>query len=207
MEVPAFAAEVVAVSASGVLGPGPLFFANMMYGTREGARSGLKVAHGHAVVEIAVISAISAGLFSASAFVDQYADIIAIIGGSAIIGFAIMQILSLARRGDPRKVEARRSPFATGLAFTAFNPFFLVWWFTVGLKLISDSQAFGPVTGTLFLFGAHVWMDYAWLAATAYLASKGSSVLKSKYYGLLMIFLCGILMYYGMQFLLSGIIK
>jgi hypothetical protein len=50
-------------------------------------------------------------------------------------------------------------------------------------------------------------MDYAWLAATAYLASKGSSVLKSKYYGLLMIFLCGILIYYGMQFLLSGIIK
>lgn len=205
MEVPAFAAEVVAVSASGVLGPGPLFFANMMYGTREGARSGIKVAHGHAVVEIAVIVAISAGLFSASEVVDQYADIIAIIGGAAIIGFAIAQILSLARRGDPRKVEAKRNPFATGVAFTAFNPFFLVWWFTVGLKLVSDSQAFGPVTGTLFLFGAHVWMDYAWLGATAYLASKGSSIIKSKYYGLLLVVLCGLLLYYGMQFLLSGI--
>jgi threonine/homoserine/homoserine lactone efflux protein len=205
VEAAAFAAEVVAVSASGVLGPGPLFFANMMYGTREGARSGLKVAHGHAAVEIAVIAAISAGLFSASAFVDQYADIIAVIGGAAIIGFAIMQILALARSRNPRNVEASRSPFATGVAFTAFNPFFLVWWFTVGLKLVSDSQAFGPVTGTLFLFGAHVWMDYAWLAGTAYLASKGSSILKSKYYGLLLIVLCGVLLYYGMQFLLSGI--
>lgn len=205
VEAPTFAAEVVAVSVSGVLGPGPLFFANMMYGTREGARSGIKVAHGHAVVEIAVIVAISAGLFSASAFVDQYTDIIAIIGGAAIIGFAIMQIFSLARRGDPRKVEAKRNPFATGVAFTAFNPFFLIWWFTIGLKLISDSQAFGPVAGTLFLFGTHVWMDYAWLGATAYLASKGSSVLKSRYYGLLLIVLSGVLMYYGIQFLLSGI--
>ena len=205
VDVLAFGAEVVAVSASGVLGPGPLFFANMMYGTRQGARSGVKVAHGHAVIEIAVIAAIATGLFSASAFVDRYADIIAIIGGAAIIGFAIMQILSLVRRGDPRKVEARRSPFATGVAFTAFNPFFLVWWFTVGLKLVSDSQALGPVAGTLFLFGAHVWMDYAWLAGTAYLASKGSSVLKSKYYGLLMIVLCGVLLYYGMQFMLGGL--
>lgn len=205
MEASAFAAEVVAVSASGVLGPGPLFFTNMMYGTREGAKSGLKVAHGHAAVEIAVIAAISAGLFSASAFVDQYADIIAVIGGAAIIGFATMQILALARSRDPRKVQASRRPFAAGVAFTAFNPFFLVWWFTVGLKLVSDSQAFGPVTGTLFLFGTHVWMDYVWLAATAYLASKGSSVLKSKYYGLLLVVLCGIVLYYGMQFLLSGI--
>jgi threonine/homoserine/homoserine lactone efflux protein len=195
----------MAVSASGVLGPGPLFFANMMYGTREGARSGIKVAHGHAVVEIAVIAAISAGLFSASAFVDQYSGIIAIIGGAAIVGFAVMQILSLARSRDPRKVDAKRNPFVTGVAFTAFNPFFIVWWLTVGLKLVSDSQAFGPVTGTLFLFGAHVWMDYAWLGATAYLASKGSSVLKSRYYGLLLIVLCGVLLYYGMQFLLSGI--
>lgn len=205
VDVLAFGAEVVAVSASGVLGPGPLFFANMMYGTRQGARSGVKVAHGHAAVEVAVIAAISAGLFSASAFVDQYTNIIAIVGGAAIIGFAIMQILSLVRRDDPRKVEARRSPFATGIAFTAFNPFFLVWWLTVGLKLVSDSQEFGPVTGTLLLFGTHVWMDYAWLGATAYLASKGSSVLKSKYYGLLMVALCGILLYYGMQFMLSGI--
>lgn len=48
-------------------------------------------------------------------------------------------------------------------------------------------------------------MDYAWLGATAYLASRGSSVLKSRYYGLLLIVLSGVLMYYGMQFLLSGI--
>lgn len=68
MDVLGFGLEVVAVSASGVLAPGPLFVANVMYGSRHDAVSGVNAAHGHAVVEIAVISAIAAGLFSAPAF-------------------------------------------------------------------------------------------------------------------------------------------
>ena len=48
-------------------------------------------------------------------------------------------------------------------------------------------------------------MDYAWLAGTAYLASKGSSVLKSKYYKMLLLALAGILVYYGIQFVASGL--
>lgn len=210
MDALAFGAEVVAVSASGVLAPGPLFVANMMYGTRQGALSGIKVAHGHAVVEIAVIGAIAAGLFSASAFVAGYAGMIAIIGGASIIGFAIVQIsgiIARKRRSDPQeKIEAkRRGPFAAGVAFSALNPFFLVWWLTAGLKLISDSATFGSVAGPALLFGTHVWMDYAWLAATAYLASKGGSVLKSKYYRILMLGLASLLLYYGAQFLVNGI--
>jgi threonine/homoserine/homoserine lactone efflux protein len=209
----AFGAEVVAISASGVLAPGPLFVANMMYGTRQGALSGIKVAHGHAVVEIMVIAAIATGLFSASAFVMNYAGMIAIIGGASIIGFAVVQIVSgiiaRKRRSDSQeKIEAKREkgPFAAGVAFSALNPFFLVWWLTAGLKLIADSAAFGSVAGPALLFGTHVWMDYAWLVATAYLASKGSSVLKSKYYRVLMFGLAGLLLYYGAQFLANGII-
>ncbi|AIF83710.1 putative threonine efflux protein [Candidatus Nitrososphaera evergladensis SR1] len=212
MDVLAFGAEVVAVSASGVLAPGPLFVANMMYGTRQGALSGIKVAHGHAVVEIVVIAVIAAGLFSASAFIADYASVIAIIGGVSIIGFAILQIVGIittARKSkQERKTETVRrknGPFAAGVMFSALNPFFLVWWLTVGLKLVSDSAAFGAVAGPALLFGMHVWMDYVWLAATAYLASKGSSVLKSKYYRVLMLVLAGLLLYYGVQFLINGV--
>jgi threonine/homoserine/homoserine lactone efflux protein len=117
-----------------------------------------------------------------------------------------MQIADiLTRKGDQKNVKARRGPFAAGAAFSALNPFFLVWWLTAGLKLISDSAAFGPVAGPALLFGMHVWMDYAWLGATAYLASKGTTVLKSKYYGVLMLGLVGLLLYYGVQFLANGL--
>lgn len=214
MDAIAFGAEVVAVSASGVLAPGPLFVANMMYGTStgRGALAGVKVAHGHAIVEAILIAAIAAGLFSAHTFIAGYAAVISVIGGASIIGFAIVQIMmsgiagkrSAKNEQERKKVATRKGPFAIGIMFSAMNPFFLIWWLTAGLKLVSDSAAFGSVAGPALLFGTHVWMDYAWLAATAYLASKGSSVLKSKYYRALMLGLSGLLLYYGAQFLAGG---
>lgn len=56
----------------------------------------------------------------------------------------------------------------------------------------------------MMLFFMHVWMDYAWLAATAYLASRGSLILKSRYYRMLVLGLVAFLVYYGVQFILSA---
>lgn len=201
----AFSVEVVAVSASGVLAPGPLFVTNILYGTRQGAMAGVKVAHGHALVELLVIAIIAASLFSVPAFVDQYGGPIAILGGVAVLGFAATQVYSVLKKKRQNSSTQNKTPFVVGVALTAFNPFFLVWWLTVGLKLVADSSVFGLVAGVSLLFGLHIWMDYAWLAGTAYLASKGSSVLGSKYYRLLMLALAGVLAYYGAQFLAGGL--
>lgn len=207
MDVLGFGLEVVAVSASGVLAPGPLFVANVMYGSRHGAMSGVKAAHGHAVVEIAVISAIAAGLFSAPAFLPRYAGAIALVGGAAILGFAGLQVIGIAKskEGKQPALAKGRSPFVIGVMLSALNPFFIIWWLTVGLKLVSDSASFGLAAGVALLFALHVWMDYAWLAATAYLASRGRSAIKSIYYKILMLALSGALVYYGVQFLIAGI--
>jgi threonine/homoserine/homoserine lactone efflux protein len=205
VELAEFAAEVGVVSASGVLAPGPLFVANILYGSKQGAVSGIKVAHGHALVEIAAIAAIATGLFSMSVFVSENVRAIALVGGVAILGFAGLQVFAVARKKEQTIIAGKKSPFAAGVLLTAFNPFFLLWWLTVGIKLVSDSAAFGAMTGVALLFALHVWMDYAWLAATAYLASRGGSVLQSKYYRLLMYGLAAVLVYYGVQFLASAL--
>ncbi|AFU58832.1 L-lysine exporter family protein [Candidatus Nitrososphaera gargensis Ga9.2] len=208
MSVLDFGVEVIAISASGVLAPGPLFFTNLLYGTRQGMRSGIKVAYGHTVVELPLIILLAAGLFT-SAAISQYAGAIGLIGGIGILGFASLQIAGVvARRKDVQAapvMASGKSPFVAGIALSALNPFFLVWWFTVGLKLIADSAAFGLAAGIMILFALHIWMDYAWLAGTAYLASKGSSVIKSKYYPLLLIALAAVLLYYGTTFVLSSL--
>jgi hypothetical protein len=72
------------------------------------------------------------------------------------------------------------------------------------VKLIADSSAFGLSSGLAILFTFHIWMDYAWLGGTAFLASKGSSRLNSKYYMLLLIGLSAMLIYYGIIFLLQA---
>ena len=62
MSVLDFGIEVIVLSASGVLAPGPLFFANLVYGIRLDKWSGIKVASGHMVVELPIIIMLAAGL-------------------------------------------------------------------------------------------------------------------------------------------------
>jgi threonine/homoserine/homoserine lactone efflux protein len=208
MELLEFVAEVVAVSASGVLGPGPLFFTNIFYGLRQGSRAGLKIALGHTIIELPLIILLAAGVFTSVASI-RYAGMIGLVGGVAIIGFATMQIVGVFRKKNllqtTSPIRGEKGPFVAGIVLSAFNPFFLVWWFTVGLKLIADSATFGLAAGIAILFALHIWMDYAWFVGTAYLASKGSSFLKSKYYRLMLLALATVLMYYGAYFSLTSL--
>ena len=200
-----FGVQVVAISSSGVISPGPLFFTNILYGTEEGVRSGLKVAYGHTVVELPLIILLAAGLFS-TAILSQYAGAIGLVGGIGILGFGSLKILELARKKKNTRpfATSKKSPFIAGVMFSALNPFFLLWWFTVGLKLIADSAAFGLITGIAILFVLHIWMDYAWLIGTAHLASKGKFIIRSKYYTLLLLVLAVVLIYYGISFVVKA---
>jgi len=67
-------------------------------------------------------------------------------------------------------INHKKGPFLLGVIFSALNPFFPIWWLTVGLKLISNSIHFyGFVIGILFLFSFHIWRDYAWLAVASFM--------------------------------------
>jgi threonine/homoserine/homoserine lactone efflux protein len=206
MSVLDFGIEVIVLSASGVLAPGPLFFANLVYGIRLDKWSGIKVASGHMVVELPIIIVLAAGLSAFDAAIE-YAGVIGMIGGIAILAFAALQITSIFKEKPPhdtRHITGSKGPFVVGIALSALNPFFLLWWFTAGLKLIADSAAFGVTTGVAILFALHIWMDYAWLAGTAYLASKGAFLLESKYYRFLLLGLATMLIYYGISFVLQA---
>ncbi len=207
MSILDFGIEVIALSASGVLAPGPLFFANLIYGIQHDKWSGIKVAYGHTAVELPLIIILAVGLFTFDT-AKKYASVIGLVGGIAILAFAGLQTASILKekRGyDMPTFAGSKGPFIIGVALSALNPFFILWWFTVGLKLISDSAAFGVTMGVAILFVLHIWMDYAWLASTAYLASKGASVLKSKYYPILLSGLTVVLIYYGVSFVSQAV--
>lgn len=92
--------QVILLSASGVLSPGPLFFANLFYGSKEGVRSGIKIALGHTFVELPLILIISLGLIGFSFIIleDEGLRIIGVIGGVAIIIFSSSHINGIIRK-------------------------------------------------------------------------------------------------------------
>jgi threonine/homoserine/homoserine lactone efflux protein len=208
MDVLKFGIEVVTLSASGVLAPGPLLFANLACATNHDKWSGIKVACGHAIIEIILIIILAAGLFTIDA-AREYTNAIGLMGGVAILVFAGLQTATIVDKNRPQyhigHIAGRKGPFLIGLLFTALNPFFIIRWFTAGLKLITDSAEFGITMGLTLLFALHIWMDFAWLALTAYLSSKGSSLINSQIYRVILLALAALLVYYGISFIVHGL--
>jgi threonine/homoserine/homoserine lactone efflux protein len=207
MDLPSFVFTVIIVTASGALAPGPLFFGLLMHGSKEGARAGFSCAIGHTIVEFPLVLALALGLLVAASqpFIKY---IIGLIGGIGLIGFGIVQIYDTLKNkpefGDAPKARALpTSSVILGLALTGLNPFFILWWLTIGSVLIVQALAFAAITGVLIMYVAHVWMDYAYLSTIAHLGKRGRTILGSRYYKLVLIAFGLVLVYYGLTFILS----
>ena len=117
------------------MSPGPLFAANIACGIREGTKSGIKVAIGHTIVELPLIVILGVGAFSLELF-PEFRTIISIIGAIALFVFAAIQIRSTIKGSQSITQGTKQNPLLTGILLTGLNPFFLVWWISIGLKLI-----------------------------------------------------------------------
>ena len=203
--------QIILVSVSGVLSPGPLFFANLVLSKNGGFWSGIKIAIGHTIVELPVVILYSIPLIIfTSQSVTFSINFISFIGGISLISFGILFVVKIISKNNKHNylIDSSRieKPVIAGMLFTGINPFFFLWWISVGIKLISDSIALlGYPIGIAFLFLVHVWMDYAWLGLTSYFASRGISVLRSQYHKFIILILTIPLFYYGINFTLTAI--
>ena len=212
-----FSLQVILVSTSGVLSPGPLFFINILFGSKYGSFVGLKIASGHAIVEFPLIIALSYGLYSFSYTLhlsDAIFKFIGLTGGIFLLLFSVLQIISILKdkstisRAITNLKYNIKNPILVGFIFTILNPFFLLWWLTIGSKLISDSVInFGIVEGILLIFFSHIWMDYFWLWFTSFMINKGKSIIKEKVYRIYVFAISVMLGIYGSYLLFMSLIS
>lgn len=207
MDIVSFATTIILVTGSGALAPGPLFIANLSQGARSGAKSGLIFSLAHTVVEFTLVMLLTFGLLT---FVHDVAvkRAIGLIGGTVLIAFGAMQIHDSLKSKSTETDKAKAAPttlFLVGLALTGLNPFFIVWWLTAGAQLIILSLEFASLAGVLLMYACHVWMDYAWLTATAHLAKVGLNLVDLRWYRLLIAAFGAVLIYFGLSFTLSAL--
>jgi len=201
-----FAATVVLITASGALAPGPLFFATISKGAKSGAKSGLIFSAAHTVIEFTLVMLLAGGLLTvASEPAVRFAFGVA--GGIVLLVFGAVQIRDSLK---PRFGEAESKEVATrnllliGLVFTGLNPFFIVWWLTVGANLILLSLEFASLSGVVFMYVCHVWVDYVWLISIAHFAKMGTNFLGFKYYRVIVAVFGLMLIYFGVTFLINS---
>jgi threonine/homoserine/homoserine lactone efflux protein len=202
-----FIVTVVFVTASGALAPGPTFFANITEGAKSGAKSGLAFSVGHTVLEFTLVILLALTLQTVSNE-PLIKLVVGAAGGVALLGFGFFQIregATLKQNIQKKENMPSRNPLLLGLIFTGLNPYFIIWWLTAGMPLIENALAIASFAGVFMMYTSHVWMDYAWLTSTAYLAKKGTNLTGRKGYRILMIIFGLILVFFGLYFLMTAL--
>jgi threonine/homoserine/homoserine lactone efflux protein len=172
------AIQVIAVSASGALSPGPLTIATIALGARGGWRSGILVSLGHTFFELPYLVVLVFAFNVLTGFLRASVSILAVVGALVILYFAYL-LLRDAYRGvnlNTSNTLISTNPLIVGFMFTALNPYFLIWWLSIGMTLIAQIQNIG-LTSLVIIYPAHVWLDFAWLTIVAGLSKRGSKAL------------------------------
>ena len=86
------------------------------------------MAYGHTAVELPFVALLAAGIFSSASLLSSSLDIIGLVGGLAILGFAGYQVLTLTgmKAIHMPGFSASRGPFIAGIALSALNQFFII---------------------------------------------------------------------------------
>ncbi len=189
------------ISVSGVMSPGPVTAVAVGRGS-ESPHAGALVALGHGVVEFPLIAAVAWGfgqlLQAAPAKLG-----IALVGGVVLVIMGIGMLRS--QHGEQRQESApHRFPLVAGILLSAGNPFFLIWWVTVGAALIGRSLEFG-VWGVVALALAHWSIDLVWCYLLSALSYRGSRVFGRRVQQVISS-LCGIFMLaFGGKYILDAV--
>ena len=148
MELVLFLIEVVVISLSGVMAPGPVTAAAIGMGTRS-RYAGALIAVGHGVVEFPLMILIVLGV-GRILKLPTAQIIIGLAGGIFLLIMAIQMMKSL-RSAEKQEIKAAKSaPVLTGIILSASNPYFLLWWATVGLALATAATGIGIWAFVLF---------------------------------------------------------
>lgn len=207
MDLLNFVVTVIVLTASGALAPGPLFFVTVSHGARSGAKSGFVFSIAHTLVEFTLVMLLAGGLLTV-ANEPVVKLTVGVAGGVVLLVFGALQIRgAIKSRFDESGSEgvATRNLLLIGLVFTGLNPFFVVWWLTVGASLILVALEIASFAGVVFMYGCHVWMDYVWLTVVAHFSKMGTNVVGLKWYRIVMAVFGAVLIYFGLTFLVNSL--
>lgn len=178
----------LAVTPSGALSPGPLTTATIALGVKGGWRAGVKVAFGHSIVEFFYIMALYMAFEQIHVLLEGVIGSLLITVAISIIAcFALLLLRDAVKGVSIQEVGFRviGNPLLIGIMFTGLNVFFLIWWISIGFKLIIDAISLG-IIGVIVMYVSHVWMDYAWLTLIAEAGARAKSILGSRGYRILL---------------------
>lgn len=187
--------------------PGPLLTATISESSQRGFIAGPLMIAGHAILELILVTGLLLGLAS-------FLQLPEVFIATALIGSAILlwmsygmlsslSSLSLVQNWDTVR---RKHLVLSGILMSLANPYWIIWWATIGLGYILFSWRFGTI-GVAFFFAGHILADFVWYSFISAAVSGGRQFLTDKIYRMLIAALGLFLIIFAVCFAYKGIIK
>jgi threonine/homoserine/homoserine lactone efflux protein len=197
-----FLTSVVFISLSGVMMPGPVFAVTVAkgYGSKI---AGVLIALGHGAIEFPLIILLYFRLsgFFASTIVQK---VIGLVGGAVLIYMGFQTFKTRKMHGEETR-HFRHTSFVAGLVATGANPYFFVWWATVGVTLIWNASVFGAA-GLLAFALVHWLCDLSWDTFVSLTVFKTRRLWTEKVFTLVFLFCFAVLVAFGVWFIISALL-
>lgn len=196
-----FLIQAILISLSGVMAPGPLTAVVVGKGAHS-PKAGVLIALGHGVVEFPLMALIVVGL----APVLRNATVSAWLGlsGGAVLLWMGGGLLRSVRGPAPQGRERHASPpLLAGALMSAGNPYFIVWWATVGATLVFRAWEFG--LWQLIVFAVIHWsLDLIWYSILSSASYRGVRVLGPRFLSGVSLAAGLVLLFFGVRFIVDA---
>ena len=197
------------VGLSGVATPGPVLAYNIRETARRGFWAAPLIATGHSLLELLLVALLVVGVLrfleGDTAFV-----IISLLGAAFLVwmGWGMIRHpgrdLPVQGGGTAGFMPLRPGVLMLGgVLISISNPFWSLWWATVGLNYLKWSQELGlGLLGIGAFYVGHILADYAWYGAISLGLVSGRRILTDTFYrGLLLV--CGLFLWAMAGFFLT----
>ena len=159
---------------------------------------------GHAVLEVCLVIAIVLGL-------GRFLAETPVLGTIGVIGGAVLVWMAWGMFRGMRELTLQtvaalpgRNPVLAGVLTSLSNPYWTVWWATIGLGYIALSMRFG-VGGLVAFYLGHILSDLVWYSAISLSLAVGHRLLTDRVYRGLVAVCASFLLVFGLYFGYTGV--
>ena len=124
-------------------------------------------------------------------------------GGIILLIMAGQMLMRLKAAENPQQKTLKDKPIRAGIILSATNPYFLLWWATVGLALATTARGFGIWAFGLFAI-VHWLTDCVWLQALSWASFKGTKLMGEKVQKAITIICAAALAFFGLFFICNA---
>lgn len=196
---------------SATIPPGTVFTVTVTESFKRGFRAGFLVILGHAIVEVGVVVMLTMGL---GLFLGSEAAraTLGLLGGGVLLWMGYETVRGEYRNGmtlpaEPSEVGySLYAPLTRGFTACVLNPYFIIWWATVGGSFIVGGFLFLGWLAPLVFLACHWASDFPWFTFVSYSVGRGRRFLNERTYRIVVV-ICGVILsILGLNFLMDGLI-